>query len=74
LPIVEFTYAKINIESPLLKQGQSIHHVCATHADSIMLDQKTIYNYVQYGLLSAEIMDLPRKVSYRPRKKNPEVN
>jgi IS30 family transposase len=57
------------IISPLLKQGQSIHHVCATHADSIMLDQKTIYNYVQYGLLSAEIMDLPRKVSYRPRKK-----
>ncbi|BAK99963.1 putative transposase [Oscillibacter valericigenes Sjm18-20] len=45
--------------SPLIKQGQSIHHICSTHADEIMLNEKTIYNY----------NDLPRKVRYRRRQK-----
>lgn len=32
------------IISPLVKQGQSIHMICVTNADDIMLDEKTIYN------------------------------
>ena len=55
--------------SPLLKNGQSIHHIYSNNKDRIMLDEKTIYNYVNQGLLSARNMDLPRKVRYRPRKK-----
>ncbi len=34
-----------------------------------MLDEKTIYNYVDQGLLSTRNIDLPRKVRYRPRKR-----
>lgn len=55
--------------SPLVKQGQSIHHICVNNADEIMLDQRTIYKYIDANLLSVGNVDLPRKVRYRPRKK-----
>ena len=57
-----------DIISPLVKQGQSIHHICSNNADEIMLDERTIYNYIDYGLLSVGNLDLPRKVRYRKRK------
>ena len=38
-----------------------------------MLDEKTIYNYIDAGLLSVGNIDLPRKVRYRPRKKKKTV-
>lgn len=55
------------IISPLVKQGQSIHMICVNNADHIMLDEKTIYNYIDAGLLSVDNIDLPRKVRYRTR-------
>ncbi len=61
------------IISPLINQGQSIHHICINHADEIMLDEKTIYNYISNGLFSTCNLDLPRKVRYRLRKKKKEV-
>jgi len=57
------------IISPLIRKGQSIHHICANNSNSIMCSDKTIYNYVEYNLFSARNIDLPRKVNYRPRKK-----
>lgn len=56
--------------SPLIKKGQSIRHICAVNADAIMHSEKTIYNYVDLNLFHARNIDLPRKVRYRPRKKN----
>ncbi|MBM7616161.1 IS30 family transposase [Alkaliphilus hydrothermalis] len=56
--------------SPLIEKGQSIHHICTTHRDSIMHSEKSIYNYIDYNLFSARNIDLPRKVRYRPRKKS----
>ena len=56
-----------SIISPLVKQGQSIHMICVNNADNIMLDEKTIYNYIDAGLLSVDNIDLPRKVRYRTR-------
>ena len=61
------------IISPLIKQGQSIHQICMNNADEIMLDERTIYNYVDAGLLSVGNVDLPRKVRYKVRKKKPSV-
>lgn len=61
------------IISPLIKQGQSIHQICVNHADEIMLDERTIYNYVDAGLLSAGNIDLPRKVRCKVRRKKPSV-
>ena len=46
----------------------SIHHICANNADDIMLDERTIYNYIDAGLFSVGNIDLPRKVVYRKRK------
>mgnify|MGYP007090275801 FL=1 len=51
--------------SPLIRQGQSIHHICQSNKDLIMCDEKTIYNYVDANLLSVGNLDLPRKVRYR---------
>lgn len=56
-----------DIVSPLVKLGQSIHMICVNNADDIMLDEKTIYNYIDAGLLSVDNIDLPRKVRYRTR-------
>ena len=58
------------IISPLIANGQSIHHICITHSDEIMLSEKTLYSYADRGLLDAKNIDMPRKVRYRPRKCN----
>ena len=54
--------------SPLVKNGQSIHHICVHHADEIMCCERTIYSLVNDNLLAARNLDLPRKVRLRPRK------
>lgn len=54
------------IITPLIKKGQSLHHICSNNRDAIMHSEKTIYNYVNYGIFTARNIDLPRKVRYRP--------
>ena len=62
-----------DIISPLIKAGQSIHVICVNNADDIMLDERTIYNYVDAGCFSATNLDLPRKVRRRTRKRKKTV-
>lgn len=57
--------------SPLLKQGQSIHHVLANHPDRFDLHEKTVYRYVAGGLLAAKNGDLPRVCMLKPRARKP---
>lgn len=57
------------IVSPLARQGHSIHSICVTHANEITCSEKTLYTYVNSGILSIGNLDLPRKVRYKPRKK-----
>jgi transposase, IS30 family len=57
------------IVSPLLRKGQSLHHICTTHADTIMRSEKTLYTYIDNKCLSVDNMAHPRKVKYRPRRK-----
>ena len=59
-----------DIVTPLVLQGQSIHHICCSNKDSIMSSERTIYNYVNDHVLTAKNIDLPRKVRYRARKKS----
>lgn len=54
--------------SPLLKKGQSIHHICVSNPSEVMFSEKTIYNYVDAGIFSARNIDLPRKVAFKPRR------
>ena len=57
------------VVSPLLKNGQSIHHILTNNQDKVLRCEKTIYSYVDNGLFSGRNVDMPRKVRFRPRKK-----
>lgn len=60
------------IISPLVRNGQSLHQIYINHADDLMCSEKTLYNYVDARLFDIRNIDLPRKVKYRPRYKEPE--
>ena len=60
------------IISPLVKNGQSLHQIYLDHVDDLMCSEKTLYNYVDARLFDVRNIDLPRKVKYRPRYKQPE--
>ena len=55
--------------SPLIRQGQSPHHVYVTNRDSIMVSERTIYRLIDSCLISARAFDLPRKIKFKPRRK-----
>lgn len=55
--------------SPLIKKGQSIAHIYASHADEIACSRRTIYSYIDKGVFKARNIDLRRKVVYKPRKR-----
>jgi len=57
--------------SPLVRQGQSIHHVAVHNADLLNVCEKTIYRYVDAGLLQARNLDMPRVCRLKPRKTHP---
>jgi len=52
----------------LTAQGQSIHAVMASHADLFSVNEKTVYRYVNGGLLHTKRHDLPRACTLKPRK------
>ena len=60
-----------NLFSPLIKNGQSIHHIMVNNPDRFTLNEKTVYRYVSDGLLSAKNGDMPRVCMLKPRKKKP---
>lgn len=54
--------------TPLIKQKQSPHHICATNADSIMVSERTLYRLIEANALDAINLDLQRKVRFKARK------
>lgn len=58
-----------SVISPLIKNGQSIHHILTNNQDLISCCEKTAYIYADNGLFTAKNIDMPRKVRFRPRKK-----
>jgi IS30 family transposase len=65
-----------SIISPLIIKGQSLHHICINHSDEIMWNERTLYNYVDYGIFTAKNIDMPRviRMSKRKKKKNFKVD
>lgn len=61
-----------NLISPLIKKGQPLTHIYAEHEQELPVSQRTLYNYIDSGILSVGNLDLRRKVGYRPRKKKKE--
>ncbi len=58
-----------NLVSPLVKKGQPISHIYAHHKGEIRCSERTLYHYIDKGLLTVRNIDLRRKVKYKPRKK-----
>ena len=56
------------IVTPLIKQGQSLAHIYATHAAELDCSRTTLYDYIDKCYFSVRNIDLPRKVKYRTRK------
>ena len=57
--------------SPLIKGGQSIHHVLTNNPDRFSIHQKTVYRYIAGGLLRAKNGDMPRVCMLKPRSRKP---
>lgn len=57
--------------SPLVKGGQSVHHVLANNPDLFSVNEKTVHRYIAGGLLSAKNGDMPRVCSLKPRTRKP---
>lgn len=57
-----------SLVTPLILQGQSIHHAALVHNDSISVSRRTIYRLVDKCALKARNIDLPRKCKLKPRK------
>lgn len=58
--------------TPLIRKGQPLAHIYAEHAEELPVSQRTLYHYIDEGVLSVGNLDLRRKVSYRPRRKKKE--
>lgn len=55
------------------RKGHSVHHIIVANGgeESIGYSEKTIYSYINNGVLPRVInLDLPRKVKYKKRKRN----
>lgn len=51
--------------SPLLKQGQSMAHIYASHGHEIPCSRRTLYTYIDKGVFQARNIDLRRRVRYK---------
>jgi IS30 family transposase len=57
--------------SPLIRRGQSVHHIVTNNQDQLSVSEKSIYRYVDGGLLKARNIDMPRVCRLKPRKTKP---
>ena len=55
------------VVKPLILQGQSPYMIIANHPE-LNISVKTLYNYIDQGLLLTRNVDLKRKVKFKPRK------
>lgn len=62
--------ANINkILTPLVKKGQSLRHIYITNQNRLTVCLKTLYRYVDAGLLEVRNIDLLRKCRIKPRRR-----
>jgi len=51
------------------KKGQSVHHILAAGCDQITVGEKTVYRYINAGLLHTKRGDMPRSCMLKPRRR-----
>lgn len=58
---------------PLIKNKKhSVNQVYINHSDILYMSKTTFYKYVNAGVMSLKNIDLPKKVTYKPRKNKSE--
>jgi IS30 family transposase len=57
--------------SPLIKKGQSIHHIVVNNPDEFTISEKSLYRYIAGGLFKARNIDMPRDLRLKPRNRKP---
>jgi IS30 family transposase len=57
--------------SPLIRRGQSVHHIVTSNPDKFNISERSIYRYIDGELLSARNIDMPRICKLKPRKTKP---
>ena len=60
-----------SLVTPLIRCGQSVHHIMTNNPDSFTVHEKTLYRYIAGGLLHAKNGDMPRVCSLKPRSRKP---
>jgi IS30 family transposase len=58
----------VELAKPMLRHGMGLDAIWITYKDAINVSQRTFYRYVEMGLGGLCNMDLPKKVTYKPRK------
>ena len=53
---------------PLIFKGQSLNHICTTHAKALGVSERTLYNYIDNNVFDVRNVDLPKKVVYKKRR------
>lgn len=56
------------IITPLIAKGQSLNHICTTHAEQLGVSERTLYNYIDKKVFKVRNIDLPPKIVYRKRR------
>lgn len=66
---------RINEEiAPLIiKKHQTVNQVYLNHPDILYFSKSEFYKLIDLGYVNIKNIDLPRKVSYKPRKKNNSI-
>jgi IS30 family transposase len=57
--------------SPLIRKGQSIHHIAVNNPNEFTISEKSLYRYVAGSRLKARNIDMPRVVRLKPRSGKP---
>ena len=60
-------HEKDKVITPLIYQGQSPYQIITNHPE-LDLSVRTLYTYLDRGILTARNIDLKRKVKFKPRK------
>ena len=66
-----------SLVSPLIQKGQPLTHIMANHGEDIPCSERTLYRYIDMGILTARNLDMHRTVRYRKRRhytKQPKVS
>ncbi len=52
-----------------IQKGQSVHHIMKANKDSFTVCEKTVYRYVNTGIIRTKRGDMPRSCSMKPRRR-----